>query len=164
MGVGALGGRGAGSSRSRSFERGRMRSPPWGGGGRVMPKSARRPGEGGSRARAPALGARDPKKREAGFGPGQPVRSRAIPGESDTPPPPPRAPAVGCPTAWGHCQVLPGIGRARGARSGCQRDKPEGERPGPKGKIEGARRTESEPGRAPWPRQDQRDPRSPGPD
>lgn len=150
MGGGSPRRKGAAAPAPGSFERGRMRSPPWGGGGRT-PKSARRPGEGGSRARAPALGARDPKKREAGFGPGQFVRlGQSRRRKRHAPLPPPRAPAVGCSTAWGHCQVLPGIGRARGARSGrASVTNPREKDLGPKEKIEGAQRTESEPGRTP---------------
>lgn len=116
MGVGALGGRGAAAPAPGSASSEGECGLHLGGGGRML-KSAR------SRARvAPEPGhlalVRDPKKREAGFGPGTARAPRAVPEESDTPPPPPRAPAVGCSTAWGHCQVLPGIGRARGVRSG----------------------------------------------
>lgn len=69
-------------------------------------------------------------------------------GESDPP-------AVGCSSAWGHCQILPGIGRAGGARSGRASVTNAREKDlGPKGKIEGVRRSESERRAHPGPRQD----------
>lgn len=105
MGGGSPRRKGAAAPAPGSLERGRMLSPPWGGGGRT-PKSSRRPGEGGSPARAPALGARDPKKREAGFGPGTVRAPRAVPEEKATRPPPP--------TARPGCGMLTSVGSLSG--------------------------------------------------
>ena len=147
MGGGSPRRKGAAAAAPGSCERGGTLSPPWGGGGRT-PKSARRPGEGGSRARAAALGARAPKKREAGFGPGQLVplgQSRRRK----------RPPGCGMLISVGSLSDFARNWEGWGSQKwACQRDKREGERPGPKGKIEGARSSESERRAHSGPRQD----------
>ena len=138
---------GRGSCSSRELRARGDAVPTLGSGGRT-PKSARRPGEGGSRARAAALGARAPKKREAGFGPGQFVHL----GQSRRRK---RPPGCGMLISVGSLSDFARNWAGWGSQKwACQRDKREGERPGPKGKIEGERRSESERRAHPGPRQD----------
>lgn len=149
MGGGSPWRMGAAAPAPGSCERGGMLSPPWGGGGVVRQRAPGGLAKVAPEARAPAFLARDPNKREAGFGPGTIRAPRAVPEEKATP------------RLWdahqggGHCQVLPGIGRAGGARSGrASVTNPREKDLGPKEKIEGVRRSESERRAHPGPRQD----------
>ena len=110
MGGGSPRRKGAAAAAPGSCERGGTLSPPWGAGvvrrratgglARVAPE----PGQLRS-VRAPLRNGKQDSVRDSSCTSGSPG------GESDPP-------AVGCSSAWGHCQILPGIGRAGGARSG----------------------------------------------
>ena len=85
MGGGSPRRMGAAAPAPGSCERGRMLSPPWGGGGVVRQRAPGGLARVASEARAPALRACDPKKREAGFRPGTIRAPRAVLEEKATP-------------------------------------------------------------------------------